>query len=211
MPVRLTPALDELIKCLGYLPGVGPKSATRMALHLLERGQDKGAQLAIALGGALTKVHRCQRCNNFSENELCHICVDPRRDSSLLCVVESATDVVAIEQTSAYQGSYFVLMGHLSPLDGIGPEEIGIDRLQRYLQENSVAELILATGATLEGETTAHYIAEVAKSKRMKGRNINVTRLAQGIPMGGELGMLDAGTLSHALEGRKSLFPEAND
>lgn len=201
MSVKLTPALDQLIKCFGYLPGVGPKSATRIALNLLERNQDKGAQLAIALGEALNKVRRCLSCNNFSEQEHCPICLDVRRDSSLLCVVESAIDVVAIEQTSAFKGRYFVLMGHLSPLDGIGASDIGIDKLQSHLEKNAVAELILATGATVEGETTAHFIAEIARVKQ-----INVTRLAQGIPMGGELGMIDAGTLSYAFEGRKNVF-----
>jgi recombination protein RecR len=172
-----------------------------MALYLLERHQDQGAQLAIALGDALNKVRRCKQCNNFSEADLCHICSDSRRNASILCVVESATDVIAIEQTSTFNGSYFVLMGHLSPIDGIGAEDIGIDKLQQYLQNNEVAELILATSATVEGETTAHYIAETAK-----GMNISVTRLAQGIPVGGELGMLDTGTLSYALQGRKNMF-----
>ena len=201
MASKLTPALDRLITCFGYLPGVGPKSATRMALNLLERNQDKGAQLAIALGEALNKVKRCVDCNNFCEQDRCHICLDTRRDSSLLCVVESATDVIAIEQTSTYKGKYFVLMGHLSPLDGIGPSEIGIDKLQKYLEGNDVSELILATSATVEGEATAHFIGEIAKS-----RQIRITRLAHGIPMGGELGMIDAGTLSYAFEGRKNMF-----
>jgi recombination protein RecR len=172
-----------------------------MALHLLERHQDRGAELAMAIGHALNKVQRCVKCNNFSEQDICHICSDPRREASLLCVVESATDVVAIEQTSVFRGRYFVLMGHLSPIDGIGAKEIGIDKLQLLLQSgHDISELILATGATLEGETTAHFIAEVAK-----GMNVSVTRLAHGIPMGGELGMIDAGTLSYALQGRKSI------
>ncbi len=206
MPARLTPALDQLVKCLTYLPGVGPKSATRMALHLLEREQNKGAELAIALSEALTKVGRCQRCNNFSESDLCSICKDTRREEGLLCVVEATTDVIAIEQTAAFRGRYFVLKGHLSPLDGIGPKEIGIDLLKEIMEKQTVKELILATSATVEGEATAHFIGELAQS-----RNIKVSRLAQGIPMGGELGLLDSGTLSHALEDRKFLFADSGN
>ncbi|WP_020406655.1 recombination mediator RecR [Hahella ganghwensis] len=201
MSGRLTPSIDQLVKCLRYLPGVGPKSATRMALHLLERNQDRAAELAIALSEALTRVKRCTCCQNFTEEELCAICSDPRRTEKQICVVESPTDVVAFEQTSAYRGRYFVLMGHLSPIDGIGPREIGMDKLQSRLHEAEVEEVILATNPTVEGEATAHYVAEIAKSL-----NLTVSRIAHGIPVGGELGMLDAGTLSHALEGRKSLL-----
>ena len=201
MSSRLTPAIDQLVNCLRFLPGVGPKSATRMALHLLERHQDKAAQIAIALGEALAKVKRCQSCQNFTEEDLCNICADARRLGSQLCVVESPTDVVAFEQTSAYRGRYFVLMGHLSPIDGIGPQDIGIDKLQVLLSRGEVEEVILATSPTVEGEATAHYVADMAK-----GLNLRVTRIAQGIPVGGELGLLDAGTLSHALEGRKSVI-----
>jgi len=172
-----------------------------MALSLLERNQDKAAQLAIALGEALNKVKRCTQCNNFSEQTLCIVCADSQRDVKLLCVVESATDVVAIEQTASFKGRYFVLMGHLSPLDGITAEDIGIDKLQNYLRQHPDVEMIIATSTTVEGETTAHYIAEVAKTM-----GITVTRLAHGIPMGGELGMIDASTLSYALEGRKNMF-----
>ncbi|WP_431685939.1 recombination mediator RecR [Hahella sp. NBU794] len=198
MSSSLTPAIDQLVRCLRYLPGVGAKSATRMALNLLERDQGRAADLAIAISDALTRVRRCSRCQNFCEADLCSICESPKRDDRVLCVVESPTDVLAIEQTSDYSGRYFVLMGHLSPIDGIGPEDIGVDKLKQLLQESAVIELILATNPTVEGEATAHFIAHIAKDL-----NIPVSRIAHGIPLGGELGMIDSGTLSHALQGRK--------
>ena len=199
MAARLPPSLEKLITCLAYLPGVGPKTATRMALNLLERQRERGGELATAISQAMANVRRCKRCNHFSEEELCPICLDTRRDEQVICVVESATDVIAIEQTSSYNGVYFVLKGHLSPLDGIGPEDIGIELLHNQLKERTVKELILAMGATVEGEATAHFIAEIARKY-----SIRVTRLAQGIPNGGELGMLDSGTLNYAMQGRKA-------
>ena len=194
------PSLDRLIEALRCLPGVGPKSAQRMAFHLLERDRDGARQIATAVGGALERLGRCSRCRMFAEGELCPVCAAPGRDRGLLCVVESPADVVAIEQSGGFRGCYFVLMGHLSPLDGIGPEEIGIDALERLLGEDVVREVILATNPTVEGEATAHFLAEVVTR-----RGIRASRIAHGVPVGGELEYVDGGTLAHALAGRQTV------
>jgi len=185
---------------LRVLPGVGPKSAQRMAYHLLERDREGALNLAACLQEAVEKVGHCSRCRTLSENELCPICSSERRDASLLCVVESPSDVEAIEHTNVYQGRYFVLMGHLSPLDGIGPEDIGLDLLAQRLDSGEIAEVILATNPTVEGEATAHYISAMVDS-----RGIRVTRIAHGVPLGGELEYVDGGTLSHAFNGRRDI------
>lgn len=195
-----SPLLEQLIKAMCCLPGVGPKSAQRMAFHLLERDRSGALALSAILHEAMEKIGHCRLCRNFSETEICGICANPKRDSTQLCIVETPADVIALEKTAGYRGRYFVLMGHLSPLDGIGPKEIGLDRLEQLLGRQHVAELILATGTTVEGEATAHYIAEMAKTK-----HIAVSRIAYGVPLGGELDLIDSGTLSHALSERKSL------
>jgi recombination protein RecR len=193
-------SLIRLIDALRCLPGVGPKSAQRMAFHLLEKDRDGGSALANALQDALTSVGRCQRCRMFADAELCPVCASPARDRSLLCIVESPADVAAIEQSGSYRGNYFVLMGHLSPLDGIGPDELGFAQLGALLAEGSVKEAILATNTTVEGEATAHVIAELAARHQVKS-----SRIAHGVPVGGELEYVDGGTLAHALAGRHSL------
>jgi len=198
--VSEAPLLDQLIQALRCLPGVGPKSAQRMAFHLLERDREGGRRLSEALLAAVQRVGHCEQCRNFSETPLCTLCASPRRDRSLLCVVESPADVSAIEQSADYRGLYFVLMGRMSPLDGIRPEDIGIDKLADRLDRGEVQEVILATGTTVEGEATAHYIAQIAHR-----RNLRATRIAHGVPLGGELGYVDGGTLSHALAARREL------
>lgn len=195
-----TPLIGRLVDALRILPGVGPKSAQRMAYHLLERDREGALKLAASLQEAVEKVGHCKRCRTLSENELCPICSSERRDASQLCVVESPSDVEAIEHASIYQGRYFVLMGHLSPLDGIGPEDIGLDLLAQRLDSGEIAEVILATNPTVEGEATAHYISEMVHS-----RGIRVTRIAHGVPLGGELEYVDGGTLSHAFNGRREI------
>ena len=195
-----SPAIEGLKQALRRLPGVGPKSAQRMAFHLLARDRDGARQIAEALRLALERVGHCQRCNDFSEDEICPLCASPRRDHALLCVVESPADLSSIEQSGAYHGNYFVLMGRLSPLDGIGPDEIGIHRLEALLDEGRVKEVILATNLTVEGEATAHYISELAHA-----RNIRATRIAYGVPVGGELEYTDRGTLARALTGRRDV------
>ena len=192
------PVIDELIDALRCLPGVGPKSAQRMALHLLERNREGGLRLSAAIGEAAARI---QRCRNLTENDLCVICANPRRDEKRVCVVETPADLFAIEQSNSYGGLYFVLMGHLSPIDGIGPEAIGIEQLLRRLEDDQVEELILATNLTVEGEATAHYIGE-----RARGAGVSVTRIAHGVPLGGELEFVDGGTLAHAFNSRKQLF-----
>lgn len=171
-----------------------------MAFHLLHQARDGAGELQSALGDALHNIRACSRCRMFAEAELCDFCSSERRDASLLCVVEGPADVMAIEQSGGYNGRYFVLMGHLSPLDGIGPEALGLQELDTLLKQGEVREMIVATNSTVEGEATAHYLAEMARS-----RNIGVSRIAHGIPMGGELEYVDSGTLSHALSGRKLL------
>lgn len=191
------PALSRLIDAFRCLPGVGPKSAQRMAFHLLERDPDGAREIGSAVAAALEKLGRCQRCRMFAEGEMCPICAASGRDRSLLCVVESPADVVAIEQSGSFRGCYFVLMGHLSPLDGIGPAEIGIDAFGRLLAEGEVREVILATNPTVEGEATAHFLAGVAARAGLRA-----SRIAHGVPVGGELEYVDGGTLAHALAGR---------
>jgi len=190
--------LLQLIDALRALPGVGPKTAQRMAFHLLQEGRPGARALAQALATALDSVRRCRRCRMLTDEELCSICSAPQRDHSLLCVVESPADVVAVELSGSYRGYYFVLMGHLSPLDGVGPEELGARELGALLAEGNVQELILATNPTVEGEATAHYLRELALA-----RGIRATRIAHGVPMGGELEYVDGGTLAHALVGRQ--------
>ncbi len=195
-----SPLIDELMASLRCLPGVGPKSAQRMALHLLERDRPGAERLAQSLQKAVAGVGRCQRCRTLTEQTHCGICANNRRDNSLLCVVETPGDVLAIEQAGTYQGKYFVLLGHLSPIDGIGPEDIGVDQLINLLQQESIAEVILATNPTVEGEATAYYISE-----RAKHLNVTVSRIAHGVPLGGELEFIDGGTLAHAFSSRRSL------
>ncbi len=192
--------LEQLVQALRVLPGVGPRSAQRMAYHLLQHDRAGAEQLAQALSGALASVRRCAKCNNFSEDEICELCRSPRRDASLLCVVETPADLAMVEQTLSYSGMYFVLMGRLSPLDGVGPRDIGLDRLQARAAEGEVQELILATNFTNEGEATAHYIAEM-----LRPRGIKVSRIARGVPLGGELEYVDAGTISQALLDRRGI------
>jgi recombination protein RecR len=195
--MRFSPLLEQLIEALRCLPGVGPKSAQRMALQLLTRGRNNGKRLAVCLNEAMTHIQHCQYCRIFSEVEICEICASKVRDASLLCIVENPIDVAALEQTASYRGKYFVLLGHLSPLDGIGPEEIGIAILKTHFERGGIKEVILATNPTVEGEATAHYISELAKQYTIK-----VTRIAHGVPIGSELEYIDSSTLAHALAGR---------
>ena len=190
--------IGQLIEALRCLPGVGPKSAQRMTFHLLERNRDGARHLAQVLLTAIDDVGHCALCRNFTEHDLCELCANQNRDQNQLCIVEMPTDVMAIEATTSYRGLYYVLMGHLSPLDGIGPDQLGISRLLARFGEGRVKEIILATNPTVEGEATASYIAELAR-----GRGVKATRIACGIPMGGELEYSDSGTLAHALVGRR--------
>jgi len=193
--------LDQLMEALRCLPGVGPKSAQRMAFHLLQRDRKGGLQLADALSKAMTEVGHCQECRTFTEEDICHICKNPKRKSNgQLCVVESPGDIAAVEATGQYSGRYFVLMGHLSPLDGIGPSDIGLDLLDYRLQKKDINEVILATNPTVEGEATAHYIAELCKV-----HGVSASRIAHGVPVGGELELVDGTTLSHSILGRQKL------
>jgi recombination protein RecR len=198
--MKYTPTLARLIDALRCLPGVGPKSAQRMAFYLLERDRDGGRALAQSLAEALTAVGHCRRCRMLTESELCSICASPGREAAQLCVVESPADVVAIEQSGGFRGRYFVLMGHLSPLDGVGPAELGLAEFERVLGEGEVREVILATNPTVEGEATAHYLGELALRRGLKA-----SRIAHGVPVGGELEYVDGGTLAHALAGRTSV------
>lgn len=194
----MSPLLQQLIDALKCLPGVGPKSAQRMAFHLLERDRSGAKNLARVLIDAVENIGHCSSCRTLSEDDICSICDCKSRDDSLLCVVETPADVLAIEQIAEYRGKYFVLMGHLSPLDGIGPEELGLDLLEQKLASADIKELILATNPTVEGETTAHYISEMAAE-----HNVEASRIAHGVPLGGELEYIDAGTLAHAFSGRQ--------
>lgn len=196
--MKYSPGLARLIEALRVLPGVGPKSAQRMAFHLLERNREGGRALARALDEAVAGIVHCGRCRMLTDGELCEICRAPKRDASALCIVESPADVVAVEQSGGYNGRYFVLMGHLSPLDGIGPEQLGLAALEKLLDEGDVREVILATNPTVEGEATAHYIGELVLR-----RGIRASRIAHGVPVGGELEYVDGGTLAHALAGRQ--------
>ncbi len=195
-----SPLLDALIDALRVLPGVGAKSAQRMAFHLLERDRPGAEKLARQLALAAEKIGHCKRCRTFSEGELCPLCSSPARDAALLCVVESPTDQLAIEQATGYRGRYFVMLGRLSPLDGLGPEELGLDLLARRLAEGEVRELIVATNPTVEGEATAHYLAQLARHA-----GVRASRLAHGVPLGSELEFIDRGTLAHAFGGRLEL------
>lgn len=194
-----TPLLQQLMEALRCLPGVGPKSAQRMTFHLLERDPEGALRLAKALTEAVERVGRCSSCRTLSEDPLCPLCASQRRDRRLLCVVETPADVLAVEQSGAYTGLYFVLGGHLSPLDGIGPEEIGVDALLARAREG-VEEVILATNPTVEGEATAHYIGEL-----LREQGVGVSRIAHGVPLGGELEYVDGSTLTRALAGRKPI------
>jgi len=195
-----SPLISELIESFRVLPGVGPKSAQRMAYYLLEQNRSGGHQLAKVLEKALDNVTHCEQCRNLSEEPICSLCSSPSRHSDEICIVESPSDVIAIEQSGIFRGKYFVLMGHLSPIDGIGPEEIGLNQLQARLSSEKVVEIIIATNPTVEGEATAHYIQQMVQEQKIK-----VTRLAQGIPIGGELEYIDSGTLSQAFISRKEV------
>lgn len=192
--------LGQLIDALRCLPGVGPKSAQRIAFHLLERDREGGARLARVMAEAMTRIGRCERCRTLSEETRCALCANPRRDGQLLCVVEQPSEILAIEQATDYRGQYFVLGGRLSPLDGIGPEELGLDLLDARLRTGEIREVILAISPTIEGSATAHLIAESAA-----GSGVTLTRIAHGVPLGGELESLDGGTLALAFDGRRRL------
>jgi len=199
--MKFSPLITELIDSLKCLPGVGAKSAQRMAFHLLQKNRTGAEQLSTVLHNAMQQVHHCQKCRIFTEQDICQICTTQKRiDSGLLCVVENPQDVIAFEQSADYAGTYFVLMGRLSPIDGIGPVEIGMPLLQQRLDSGEVKEVILATNFTMEGEATAYYITEMCKAA-----NVNVSRLAQGVPIGGELEYVDGNTLNRAFKSRNAL------
>lgn len=193
-------SLEALVEALRCLPGVGPKSAQRMAYHLLQRDRAGASRLGASLEQAVANIQHCEKCNNFTEVQLCELCSSARRDSGLLCVVEMPSDVAMMEQAQAYRGLYFVLLGRLSPLDGIGPKEINLDKLAKRAVDGLVKEVILATNFTVEGEATAHYIAEM-----LAARGLKVTRIARGLPVGGELEHVDSGTLAQSVIERRSV------
>jgi recombination protein RecR len=195
--MAFSPLITQLITQLRCLPGIGPKSAQRMAFHLLERARPEGLALANAIEQAVQKVGHCKQCRSLSETPLCTLCANPNRDNNLLCVVETPIDVMAIEQTASYHGHYFVLMGRLSPLDGMGPEEIGIKHFVERLKNKPPQEVILATNPTVEGEATAHYLTELLKQHRIK-----ISRIAHGVPLGSELEFIDGNTLTRSLHSR---------
>ena len=196
--MSLSPLITRLIEALRCLPGIGPKSAQRMAFHLLERNRDAARELAQVIEEAVDAVGRCESCRTLSEDPLCPVCASPGRDPRLLCVVETPADMAAVDASTAYRGMFFVLMGHLSPLDGIGPAELGLDQFERRIDGGGIAEVILATASTVEGEATAHYLSEMVRE-----RGIRATRIAQGVPMGGELEFVDGGTLARAIAARR--------
>jgi recombination protein RecR len=198
--VKTPTSLEELIEALRCLPGVGPKSAQRMAFHLLQRDHAGAKRLSRALDQAVQKVRHCARCNNFTEEAVCELCSSSRRDATLLCVVETPADLLMMEQSQAYKGLYFVLMGRLSPLDGIGPRDIHLDRLVKRALDGVVRETVLATNFTVEGEATAHYVGELLAT-----RGVKVTRIARGLPVGGELEHVDSGTLAQAVIERRPI------
>jgi len=200
------PLLDQLIDALRVLPGVGSKSAQRMAYHLLERQREGGRRLSALLAQAMEQIRHCARCRDFSETEICASCANTARDTQLLCVVETPADRLAMEQATGFRGLYFVLQGRLSPLDGIGPRELGLDLLAQRLEEGDVRELIVATNPTVEGEATAHYLAQLARA-----RGVHPSRLAHGVPLGGELEYVDRGTLSHAFGSRSEIPDERSN
>ncbi len=197
-----SPSLDALIEALTCLPGIGRKSAQRMALYLIDRNREGARAIADRIVAALDKVGHCEQCRNFSDQALCGICSNDKRNQRLLCVVETPADVLAIESAGSFDGRYFVLMGKLSPLDGVGPEQLGLDRLAEQLREQNIDEVILATNPTLEGEITARYIADLAAQQ-----GIATSRIAHGVPVGGELEFVDGGTLSQAFSGRQKIQP----
>ncbi|MBL4830535.1 MAG: recombination protein RecR [Aliivibrio sp.] len=199
--MRTSNLLEQMMEALRCLPGVGPKSAQRMAFHLLQRNRQGGLKLADTLAQAMTEVGHCSECRTFTEEETCSICLNyKRKENGQLCVVESPADIVAVEATGQFSGCYFVLMGHLSPLDGIGPSDIGLDTLDHRLARGGISEVILATNPTVEGEATAHYIAEICQEY-----DVPASRIAHGVPMGGELELVDETTLSHSILGRLKL------
>ena len=200
MPESFSPLLEQLIEALKCLPGVGRKSAQRMAFHLLQRNREGAGALADRLAAAIENIGNCERCRMLSEDSVCGFCSSQRRDDSVLCVVESPADLLAIEQSGVYRGRYFVLMGHLSPIDGIGPAELGLDLLEQRLGSGETRELVLATSVTVEGDATAHLIAQIARRA-----GVRASRIAYGVPVGGELEFIDSGTLSRAFSGRLSL------
>ena len=196
--MKFSPSLQDLMDALRCLPSVGPKSAQRMTLHLLERDREGALALATALRDAVEKIGHCSLCRNFTELEICELCSDPKRDATMVCVVETPADVLAIEQSGSFRGLYFVLMGHLSPIDGVGPAEIGLEDLQQRVIDEGVGEVILATNPTVEGEATAYYVADM-----LQPLGVGVSRIAHGVPLGGELEYVDGSTLAHALSGRR--------
>jgi recombination protein RecR len=198
--MKFSPVLQNLMETLRCLPGVGPKSAQRMSLHLLERDREGAAALAEALREAIERIGHCSRCRNLSELDICEICADPKRDQATICVVETPADVLAIEESGGFSGVYFVLMGHLSPIDGIGPAEIGLDTFHQRVLREQAAEVILATNPTVEGEATAYYLTDMLQSE-----GVRVSRIAHGVPLGGELEYVDGTTLAHALSGRRTM------
>jgi recombination protein RecR len=193
--------IAQLVEALRCLPGVGPKSAQRMTYHLLERNREGGRRLAQALEQAMDRIGHCRQCRTLTDTELCDLCAASGRDASQLCVVEGPADVAVVEQATGYRGLYFVLLGHLSPLDGIGPEQLGLDQLRARLDGGAISELIVATNPTVEGEATAYYVAEMAREA-----GVRPTRIAHGVPIGGELEYIDGGTLSHAFSGRHDIW-----
>jgi len=201
--MQYSPLIQQLLDAFRRLPGVGNKSAQRMVLHFLERDREGGRKLAAALTAAMDGVGQCELCRNLSETKLCNICNHQSRDHGTLCIVETPADVYAVEQTAAFRGLYFVLMGHLSPIDGIGPDTLGIGQLVRRVQDSDIREVILATNPTVEGEATAWYIAEQLKQDALRQRGLKVSRIAHGVPMGGELEYIDGSTLMHSLAGRQ--------
>jgi recombination protein RecR len=196
--MSFSPLLVQLIDALRCMPGVGKKSAQRIAFHLLERDREGASQLSTALARAVQGIGHCKRCRMLSEHELCSICSASGRDEEQLCIVESPADVMAIEDATGFRGHYFVLMGHLSPLDGIGPQELGLTTLEQRLAEGGISEMIIATNPTVEGDATAHYLADLAERHK-----VQASRIAHGVPLGGELEYVDGGTLSHAFYGRR--------
>lgn len=197
---KISPLLDQLIEIMQCLPGVGPKSAQRMVLYLLQRDRSSGKVLAKSLEDALENIENCKRCQVFCENELCSICSNNKRDSRIICVVESVSDVFSIEKSNNFRGKYFILHGHLSPIDDVGPEELGMSKLFKIVRSGDISEMILATNSTLEGEATSNYIYESLKDIN----SLKITKLAQGVPLGGELEYVDEGTIMHAFRGRVS-------
>lgn len=196
--MKFSPSLENLIEALRCLPGVGPKSAQRMTLHLLERDREGAVALANALQEAAERVGHCARCRNFTELDVCEVCSDPKRDATIICVVETPADVLAIELSGSFRGIYFVLMGHLSPIDGIGPAEIGLEKFHQRVIDEGIEEVILATNPTVEGEATAYYLTDM-----LQPGGVRLSRIAHGVPLGGELEYVDGSTLAHALSGRR--------